>query len=353
MFECLLTAVQLRQEPLVLLDDGLYAKTRSTDGEVELVTAHGVRHPMRRIGTMETLQSQWRRALAQPVRRHVEDSLARLLQTRISDLVALFLQLASETERHDFALPGQPLEAVVVTKAAFDVAGWIDAVTGHVPAVAFPTPGLCVLGRLWQLQPDNRVGPGVLHVVCSRSETLRLTGEFQRIGQLRVQADAAVRGHCEAALKDAIQHGAFTPEYADAVSQAWAAFDRDGSLQLGSLLLLPGAQGTSRVGYLLPPHYNATLGRNCTDDLAITSLFAAPPEIGGLAMMQRGSNDRWNPLSLPNGLCLGPGPPAEKHASPFVAYAAYLRWAAIRLARNGRFHERDGTWSNSDDGQYY
>ena len=50
----------------------------------------------------------------------------------------------------------------------------------------------------------------------------------------------------------------------------------------------------------------------------------------------------WERYRPPNGLCLGGSAPVARPESPGVALAAYLRWAAQRVASNGRFHSSDG-----------
>jgi hypothetical protein len=109
-------------------------------------------------------------------------------------------------------------------------------------------------------------------------------------------------------------------------------------LQDGDLLFLPG--NPPRVGHLLPSHYNHVLGRQSHRDLAMTAPLVLPPQVVSPRVYKR-TSERWEPMHLPHGLCLGGDPPRDRPNSPGLTLAAYLRWAAVRIATNGRFNAND------------
>ena len=91
----------------------------------------------------------------------------------------------------------------------------------------------------------------------------------------------------------------------------------------------------------MPPHYNTALGRATGRDLALVAALTFPPQIGSLQVYGRASSGTWHAVTLPHGLCLGKSPRGTIANQPGLALAAYLRWAAARVAVNGRFNQYD------------
>ena len=120
--------------------------------------------------------------------------------------------------------------------------------------------------------------------------------------------------------------------------QAQHELSHGGFLQCGDLLFIAGSP--PRLGYVIPPHYSRTFHRQSKEDLAMAAPLTLPPTIGGLEVYQRTSG-RWAAVKPPRGICLGEQPANGIQDAPGLALAAYLRWAAWRVASNGRFHEHD------------
>jgi hypothetical protein len=92
---------------------------------------------------------------------------------------------------------------------------------------------------------------------------------------------------------------------------------------------------------VLPTHYNHTLHRDSCGDLAIAAPLNLRPRLSSLRVFIRSTGANWQPFDPPNGLCLGRDPLDELPDSPGLALVGYLRWAAVRLAANGKFHAND------------
>jgi hypothetical protein len=123
------------------------------------------------------------------------------------------------------------------------------------------------------------------------------------------------------------------------LTAALATLTKQGFVQRGDLLFIQGSPPL--LGYLIPKHMNLGLGRMIDGNVAMAAPFTLPARISRLNVVHK-QQGRWVPLRVPHGLCLGRGPRAQSTLPPELKLAAYLRWAAVTVAQNRKFHEADG-----------
>jgi hypothetical protein len=189
------------------------------------------------------------------------------------------------------------------------------------------------------LAPADRP-PGIY--VQAGSDRLAPTGAFvcaaTVLAEWRTACDRLVGEAVRAELERA---GAAT---APAVADALEVIARDGAVQRGSLVLIN--DHPPRIGHVMPPHYNVSLNRDVRGDVALTTrlnIGERATAFGDIEVYARSARGTWAPVTLPRGICLGSGVPvARPDLDPSLAALAFLRWAATRIATNGRFHEYDG-----------
>lgn len=325
-----------RLQPLVLVGEDVYVKTRQERGGATLVTALGVEHPLRRLCSARTLVEHHQRLNWRACRELLHAACARQNASACTDPLGYFLTyLVPAFVARDWTesrLSVAPVSGVMPP----DVSAAMEELARHCPFPPVPCPSLWVLGRVWYLAA-TAPRPGCVHVQYDGT-TLGLTGEFMAVKALESTWYEHMHGFVVEAAAPLLQRG--KPQ-SDVVTLRSAQHEvaRAGVLQCSDLLFIAGTP--PRLGYVLPPHYNRSLHRQSNNDLAMAAPLTLPPTIGGLEAYQRDAAGRWGPARLPHGLCLGPAPVSRMQDAPGLALAAYLRWAAWRVASNSRFHELD------------
>jgi hypothetical protein len=250
-----------------------------------------------------------------------------------------FLALAAAVHGRDW---GEEPRAADTDSAALlaEALGELRGVIAHLPDPRLPLPALLVLGRVWHLVPASAPAvAGRVHVRW-RETVLGLNGEHDLLRDMESAWWDRVRQYLTAeAERHARSLGGRSTVQASALASAQAQLERDGVLQVGDLLLIQGQPPL--LGHVVPPHYNTALGRATDRDLALVAALEFPPRIGSLQVYGRTSSGTWHADTLPHGLCLGAKPRGTIADQPGLALAAYLRWAAARVAVNGRFHVLD------------
>jgi hypothetical protein len=326
-----------RLQPLVFLEDAVYVKTRRPAGPATLISALGVVHPLRALCSGRTL--------AEHRVRHNQGALMQVLAAELARHEALgsplvyFLALAAAVHGRDW---GEEPRATDVDSAALlaEALGELRGVIAHLPDPRLPLPALLVLGRVWHLVPASAPAvAGRVHVRW-RETVLGLSGEYDLLRDLEsAWWDCA----CQYLTAEVERHARSLCErstvQASALASAQAHLERDGVLQVGDLLLIQGQPPL--LGHVVPPHYNTALGRATGRDLALVAALTFPPQIGSLQVYGRAPSGTWHAVTLPHGLCLGKSPRGTIANQPGLALAAYLRWAAARVAVNGRFNQYD------------
>jgi hypothetical protein len=329
----------LQLEPVVVLGDELYVKTDRSDDDVNLVTAMGVKHPLRRLCSKRTLDEQFVRRNAEAVGRLIRAGLARARADNQLDDLRYFVegllpafQGRDWSEHFELDMFTEPAEPTLFP----DVVGQIDELSRAFSTPVLPSPSYLLLGRFRMLRPDPAASGGdhVLH----GCEILGPTGETISVGQVDRRWRDAVSGFVAHAV-DRLVDAAVDLAPGSAVITAREEIARTGCLQRGDLIFLAGSP--SRVGHVLPPHYNRVLGRQSHRDLAMMVALTRPPRIETPQVFVRNGQGPWVPFHLPHGLCLGGSPPDIRPETPGLALLAYLRWAACRIASNGAFHAND------------
>jgi hypothetical protein len=168
-----------------------------------------------------------------------------------------------------------------------------------------------------------------------------MTGEYIPLKTLRQEWDAAVLDDCKSA---ASALGAPRAALSQSLRHARSELARSGVVAQGDILYL--ATDPVRVGHVIPPHYNHTLGRSVGRELALTAPLGFPPGIPGntdLVIYRRSGENRWEAET--RSVCLGSVPSVavgQEVADAGINLLAFLRFGAIRIAGNGRFHEYEG-----------
>jgi hypothetical protein len=326
-----LDPVVARLQPLIFAGDELFARTGAGDGPAVLVTARGVRHTLRPIASRRVLLEHHLRLnrpiVANLLRRDLAGGPKIDLLRYFADLAVAFLE---RDWREDYPPEGGRQPSLEPDRNN-------QAVAADAPFPALPAPSLWLLGRAWKLGP-GRGREGRLHVL-HRGDVLELTGESATVGSVRSAWEAEVRAFVRSEVGRVLSRESLTgpPE----LIRMRAAVTQAGACQVGDLLFLDGT--SPRLGHVIPPHHNRVLGRWVGGDLAVTAVLTLPPQITAPAVYQWHGANRWMPYYPPHGLCLGGGPPPVRPESPGLALAAYLRWAAWRIASNGAFHSSDDT----------
>jgi hypothetical protein len=124
------------------------------------------------------------------------------------------------------------------------------------------------------------------------------------------------------------------PVDAPGFSQAQRTFRERGLLERGDLLLVAGTPPL--LGYVLPDR-----GRRLAIAAPLTFPVRVPPP--AMTVLER-DHSVWRNSDREHGVCLGSAPGDTEWAqaaSPAVGLVLFLRFAAVRFAANGRFHERE------------
>lgn len=347
-----LDSLQRRLQPLFLLGNQIHSKApgrHSGPAAATMQTAAGVTHALQVVTTVDDL---WRSELEQ-LRPHAEQLLRAELPARMLALqqnpVALFIEhLVPNFVRRDFA---EELATTLPAAPAAVEVDWGEAIAAAIrdlPRPQLPAPSAWFAGRVWDLAPDLTTNAGYWRVNWL-GQTYRLPGGYRQFGTIAEMWRQSVNQHL---VRTATALAARHPprQTSDEVQAAANELQARGFLERGDLILIPGRP--ARLGYIIPDHTNLTLGRYIRRNLAITAAFDFPlvpyPSTGDLQVMER-TGSGWTRLHLPNGLCLGAAVASQRHDSPALALAAYLRWAAFRIATNQSFHANDLTPPSSDD----
>lgn len=347
-----LDSLQRRLQPLFLLGTDLYCKTPGKHpgpAAATMQTAAGVTHALHVVTTVDEL---WRSEFEQ-LRPHAEQLLRAELPARMQALqqnpVALFIEhLVPNFLHRDFA---EELATTLPAARAAEAVDWGEAIAvaaRDLPRPQLPAPSAWFAGRVWDLAPDLTTNAGYWRVHWL-GQAYRLPGPYRQFGTITESWRQSVNQHL---VRTATALAARHPprQFSDEVQAAASELQSRGFLERGDLVLIPGRP--ARLGYLIPDHMNLTLGRYIRRNLAITAAFDFPlvpyPSTGDLQVLERTSSG-WTRLHLPHGLCLGAAVASQRHDSPALALAAYLRWAGIRLAMNQSFHANDLTPPSSDD----
>jgi len=197
------------------------------------------------------------------------------------------------------------------------------------PRPVVPVPSLWLSGHGWRLQTARR-RHGVPQLEY-QGVTLGPTDEQWTVDRFDREWKAQlIRG-----FKAGAPRYVFPPNLSALVADARQQVAQRGWFQHGSLLYL---ESPPRIGYVIPPHYNRSLGRPISKDLAITMLLEEPmaesPEV------YQKTGNKWRVLDIPNGLCLGPSLPCKPKGVSSGLFS-YLRALGYRIRQTGRLNEFD------------
>lgn len=328
-----------RLEPVVFLADGVYVKSDRFDDGATFVTAQGRAHALRRLCSRRALDEQVIRRNIGAVGRLIRSRLARTRTENCRDDLRYFVDgLLPAFQGRDWSehFDIDATREAAKPPCAGGLAGAVDAVSPALPAPVLPTPSLLLLGRVWRLATVQGAARG--DHVCYGGKKLVPSHNPVSVGRInRLWREAADAFAAQAVARLAEAAGDAGP--CPAVAAAREEIVRTGCLERGDLLFLPGPP--PRVGHVVPPHYNRVLGRHSERNLAMTVALTRPPRLATPEVFVRNDQGQWCRFYLPNGLCLGNGPPGLRPEDPGLALLAYLRWAALRIAGNGAFHSND------------
>ena len=338
-------AVQAMQ-PLLLTGEGLYVLSlhgTSAPGAV-MVSAQGVTHPLRRLCDTRVLRAHGERLNANRIRARLAAELAARRTGAAPDLLMFFI---------DLLLPGlsdrdhggdSTKEICLQDDVQFDqMSEWpmdLELALQNAPVPALPSPSLWVLGRAWILAISSAPPPSV-HIKYD-GRLFEITGQYITVKSLREQWDAAVSQYCKAVQSELLPNR--RGPVSERLRMARADLATSGVVVRGDILYL--ATNPIRVGHMIPPHHNITLGGQIDKVLALTAPLHFPPRIpanSDLVIFRRSERGSWE--ALVRAVCLGAVRSVgevQDAVEAGINFLAFLRLGAVRIATNGRFHEHDG-----------
>lgn len=314
--------LEFQQLQPVLLREGMAWVAGGNATGAELVFPSGGRLPLRQFCPVATLAGHSRRAQGPVLLAH---AMAAAPQPPApGQAVAAFLGVVLPgLARWDAkgAVPQEPARL-----AAGPVA--LPEVMRLLPEPALPQPSVLIFGRFWMLAP-GKDAQRLRAEVHGRS--LVSTGQYRNVRDISASWAASsfslLQGECQ-------RRKLAFPEDGPGLAEAQRAFREQGLVERGDLLLVGG--NPPLLGHVLPES-----GRN----LAIAAPFTFPVQVppSGLSVLER-HGSQWRHSARENGVCLGAAPDVSEWAqasSPAVGLALFLRFAAVRFAANGKFHERE------------
>jgi hypothetical protein len=315
-----------RMQPLIFLDDWAYV---AGDGEpaVTLSTPPGARLPMRRFCPVSAIEEHCARAQARQL--HAEfDAATRSGGPSCAEAARLFADrivpaMRQWLAREPTSVPpdNQPPITLEMRERHWPL-----------PPLRIRQPSLLLLGRLWSLgerRDDSRMGVETEH------RAYAITGDYASTFEVGLVWYREARDR----LRKQRQPGSSDLGLSPRARATLEAFQVDGSAECGDLVVL--ATSPPLLGHILPAHYNVTLGGQSSRDLAVCAPFRCTTSA---LTIWRKQNGRWTQFGPPHGLCFGAAPHSTEWASIDdldLRTAIYLRFVAIRLAANGKFHEQD------------
>jgi len=325
-----------RLAPLILVGTDCLGLTRSEAGVGSLVSALGVAHHLRRLCGLRTLHDHLKILSAEQVLSEYRAEFRRQMRLDPNDAVACWIRLMDTLEDAGWfgTATFESSQAAILDDAKPLAIEDLD----RLPLPHFPVPSFWLHGRIWLLETKDS-GPGFMQIRY-RNDTLGLTGYYLTTITLWHDMQAH-RAEFYSTL--AQEHGPqLSASALRSLTDAKRTLEDRGFLQRGDFLLTSDSSGI-RLGHILPPHRNLSLGIQCQGDLAVSVTYNGSFNRSNLAVLQL-TNGLWSPISVPNGLCLGPDPTrtvSSADAPRGMDVAGFLRWAARRFADNGIFHERD------------
>ncbi len=330
-------------QPLLLIGGRFYVA--GAGGGVSLVSAGGVEHSYRLLCDERVVQAHATRININTFRARVQRECAARRSLAAMDPLMFFIDvlipgLVERDVGHGFQHERVPEERGNGTcTASVPLLSEEDALRG-MPGPALHSPSLWVLGRAWRLERAAAT-PASVHVRCG-ADLLSMTGEYVNLKRLYQEWDVTVDHFCESVASLLCVQPAIASR--SVLEVAKGALAASGVFFNGDFLYVDSRP--TRVGCVIPTHHNHTLGRRSDRDLALTAPLGFPPAIpqnSDLLIYQRGESSQWGPLS--RSVCLGAAPSVPAGgglAAGGVDLLAYLRFGAVRIAANGRFHEYDG-----------
>lgn len=321
-------------EPLVMLGGQVYGKTRQRGGPASLVTALDVEHPLRTLCSERVLVEHYTRINRDLVRQLLEPKVREPAEETWAAPLACFFQLIQAIGSFDWGSSAPTDGSHHGAEHPTNLDEAIEGAARSLPVPELRAPSLLVLGRVWTLS-ESAYAPGRVSVRLGEKR-LGLTGCVLPVQELMATWQGRVQEFLSRASDEVVEKIRSSRRGAD-VSAAIRVVNHQGYFQYGDYLFLAGSP--ARLGYILPPHHNTALGREVDRDVAITSVFDVPPSVFDVRVYECPKGGRWQPVANPSfGICFGGGIPQFNPTTPGLSVATYLRWAAIRAAKNGKFH---------------
>lgn len=326
--------------PVVFLEDGVYIKASTGEAEgVSFVPRSGgvahLRRLMTRNGLREFVADRNMRTLLTWLQGEIDGDWTNSGLDDLQYLVETLLPLFDERD-WSRGLPRVDGTSLKNPRYADDRAVVQKILDDAAPA-AWPIPSVLMEGSFWPLRAVNVPGRGC-YVRQGQAVLARTTSQIPVKALETTWREAVIAGlpKALAALK-AKPASASSAEFA----RARAELERNGYFQSGDVIFL--REFAPLVGHLVPAHYNLALRRRCDRDLAVVVPMTGFPRLLMPRVYVKNGQGRWSNLTLLHGLCLGASPHNASWLADLnrIAPLAYLRWAAVRIAVSGAFHERD------------
>jgi hypothetical protein len=337
------------QQPLVMLDGAVLAKTGSPSDSAVLVTAAGVRHSLGLLGTLDKIWKTALRRMLPDAEAILQAELPRQVAELRTDPLSYFAEyLVAAFHQREYSEESYHNQPSVPEPKHVDWTTEVAQTAKQIPSPESIQPSLWIFGRVWRLRES--VARDGCWQLRTKGKSYALSGDFLVVNTLIENWRNEVAKY----ISEVAGRLACDVKEVTCMINARDELRSQGFVERSDLIFLPGKP--PRLGHIVPAHYNRTLGRNCRRDLAVTAPFGLPPTStpsrSSLKVYEKSSR-KWKAARLPNGLCLGPDPPKHPQDSPGVGLASFLRWAGQRIAGNGVFHSSDDTDTASDDPYEY
>ena len=262
-------------QPLFVTGEGLYVMGFADSVDAMLVSANAVVHPLMRLCDARVLEAHGARINAERIQKRMKAEFVEPRAATAVDPLMFFIEIMVPGLTIRDCGSGSQDEAALA-----EYSGGLDEIIGrssdakqlhrNVSLPNLPCPSLWVLGRAWLL---TRVSTAMASVhLRYQGSLLGLTGEYVSLKTLRQEWDATVFHDCKTAASEL---GAPQTPESQLLKIARTDLANSGMVVRGDAIYL--ATNPARVGYVIPPHYNGTIGRSVGRELALTAPLGFPP----------------------------------------------------------------------------
>jgi hypothetical protein len=328
--------IHLGLQPLFIAGSRLFVRSEAAGCQALVVCPNGITIPLGELCSNEDFQRRHLRRSREWFRQSVEAAIAKRALGCLGLLGLVVDVLLPGIRARDFGTEFDTLGAASPIRPAVD-SREANVDYNAIPPLELPATALNVYGRFWLLA-EGVARRRQTHVWFGH-RCLVPTGDYWSASTLSKQWQANLEAVAESIASKIMSAGTTAPE-SQAVIRASQAVREHGAFEEGDLVFINGQP--PRLGCVIPAHQNQVVGAIGAKQYAITTTLRhpIPATVTDFQVYRRTAAHRWEPFQ--HNLCLGERGHFYIEHSPALANWAHLRWAAERIAINGRFHVNDG-----------